>query len=240
MEIIPAIDILEGKCVRLSQGDYHRKTIYHENPVDVALMFQDWGIQRLHLVDLEGAKSGHIVNIKTLADISSQTNLIIDFGGGIKSDEDIRLAFSNGASMVTIGSIAIKQVDLFLKWLHEYGPEKIILGADHRNGNIATHGWTKLSESDLLDFIEFYYHKGVIKIVCTDIARDGMMTGPDTEVYEKIIQRFQDLYLFASGGISDIKDLYVLEERNIPAVILGKSIYEGRITKADIETFLNI
>ncbi|SFD68563.1 1-(5-phosphoribosyl)-5-[(5-phosphoribosylamino)methylideneamino]imidazole-4-carboxamide isomerase [Thermophagus xiamenensis] len=229
IELIPAIDIIGGKCVRLSKGDYDTKKVYNENPLEVALQFEDAGIRRLHLVDLDGAKEGRIINYKILEKIASRTNLIIDFGGGLKTSDDLRIAFECGAQMVTGGSIAVKNPDEFLSWLEKYSPDKIILGSDTKDGKIAVSGWTETAETDLFDFLDSYVQKGITKTICTDISKDGMLKGPAIELYKNILQRFPDLYLIASGGVSCMKDIDALEAAGIPAVIFGKAIYEGRI-----------
>ncbi len=239
MEIIPAIDIIEGKCVRLSKGDYDSKKIYNEDPLEVARMFESWGFKRLHLVDLDGAKARHIVNRAVLENIASKTSLVIDFGGGIKTDEDLREAFDSGAQMITGGSIALRDPERFLSWLEEYGSRRIILGADHRGGKISVTGWTRDSSTDLFAFIGNYFEKGIRKTVCTDIDRDGMLSGPSKETYAAILDRFPGIYLIASGGISSVKDLEELEDTGLPAAIVGKAIYEGRITEGEIRKFLN-
>lgn len=238
IDIIPAIDIIEGKCVRLSQGDYGQKTIYNENPLEVAQMFEDSGIKRLHLVDLDGAKAGHIVNYKVLETIASKTNMTIDFGGGLKSNDDLRIAFESGAEMITGGSIAVKDRPTFLGWVEKYGPEKIILGADVKDEKIAVSGWLETSDQELFPFIEEYKKSGVFKVICTDISKDGMLQGPSTELYKKTLEKFPDLYLVASGGVSNIADIEQLEAANIPAVIFGKAIYEGKIKLKDLERFM--
>ena len=236
--IIPAIDLIDAKCVRLSQGDYNQKTIYNENPLEVAKMFEDAGITRLHLVDLDGAKAKHIVNYKVLEVIASKTNLVIDFGGGLKSDEDLRVAFECGAQMVTGGSIAVKDRETFLHWIEIYGAEKIILGADAKDKMIAVSGWQEVSELPILDFIESYTSKGIRQVISTDIARDGMMTGPSIDLYKEIIAQFPNLELIASGGIATMKDIYELDEMGIPGVITGKAIYENRISLDEITKFI--
>lgn len=229
IEIIPAIDLIDGKCVRLSQGDYAQKTVYNENPLEVAKMFADAGIRRLHLVDLDGAKAHHIVNHKVLERITSGTDLVVDFGGGLKSDDDLRIAFECGASMVTGGSIAVKNPDVFSSWISKFGAEKIILGADVKNEKIAVGGWLETTELELLPFIKEYIRQGINKIICTDISKDGMLQGTATELYRKILLAQPDLYLIASGGVSSMEDLEQLQEACVPAVIIGKAIYEGRI-----------
>jgi len=237
--IIPAIDLIDAKCVRLSQGDYNQKTIYNENPLEVAKMFEDAGITRLHLVDLDGAKAKHIVNYKVLELIASKTSLVIDFGGGLKSDEDLRVAFECGAKMVTGGSIAVKDRETFLHWIETYGSEKIILGADAKDKMIAVSGWQEVSELPILDFIESYTSKGIRQVISTDIARDGMLTGPSIDLYKEIMNKFPNLKLIASGGIATMKDIYELDEMGIPGVITGKAIYENRISLDEISRFLS-
>lgn len=238
IEIIPAIDLIDGKCVRLSQGDYNQKIIYNENPLEVAKMFADTGIKRLHLVDLDGAKAHHIVNYKVLENISSGTDLIIDFGGGLKSDKDLQIAFESGASMVTGGSIAVKNPDVFSSWILKYGGEKIILGADVKNEKIAVGGWLETTELDLIPFIISYMKQGINKVVCTDISKDGMLQGTALELYKKMLLEIPALYLIASGGVSSIRDVELLHEAGIPAVIIGKAIYEGRISVKDLNNFI--
>lgn len=239
MDIIPAIDLIDGKCVRLSQGDYERKTIYNENPLEVAKAFEDHGIHRLHLVDLDGAKAHHIVNQRVLEKIASQTSLIIDFGGGLKTDDDLRIAFECGAQMITGGSIAVKSPAVFESWISKFGGEKIILGADVNEEKIAVTGWTEETELLLLPFLEGYITKGIRKVICTDIRKDGMLQGPSTELYKKILSVYPDLYLVASGGVSSLADLEMLAEAGLPAVIFGKAIYEGRIALKALRPFLS-
>jgi phosphoribosylformimino-5-aminoimidazole carboxamide ribotide isomerase len=238
IEIIPAIDLIDGKCVRLSQGDYNQKTVYNENPLEVAKMFEAVGIRRLHLVDLDGAKAKHIVNHKVLELISTKTDLIIDFGGGLKSDKDLEIAFKSGASMITGGSIAVKEKDTFLKWLQKYGPEKIILGADAKNGKIAVSGWLESTELPVVDFISEFYKKGIVKVISTDISRDGMLTGPSFELYAEIKKILPTVEIIASGGIATLDDILKLNEMEVPGVIVGKAIYENRITLREIEMFI--
>ncbi len=238
IEIIPAIDLIDGKCVRLSQGDYKQKTIYNENPLEVARMFEDAGIKRLHLVDLDGAKANHIVNHKVLESIATKTNLVIDFGGGLKSDEDLRIAFSSGAQMITGGSIAVKNPETFISWIEKYGEQKIILGADVKEEKIAVGGWLETSTLDLIPFINTYKQKGISRVICTDISKDGMLLGPALELYRKIMSKFNDLYLIASGGVSSIKDIELLNDAGIPAVITGKAIYEGRMQLSDLKKLI--
>lgn len=237
IEIIPAIDLIDGKCVRLSQGDYDRKTVYNENPLEVAKMFEDVGITRLHLVDLDGAKAKHIVNHKVLELISTKTKLIIDFGGGLKSDEDLEIAFNSGAQMVTGGSIAVKEKDTFLLWLEKYGSEKIILGADAKDGNIAVSGWLETTELPVVEFISDYNKKGITKVISTDISRDGMLTGPSFELYQEILDKLPDVEIIASGGIATMNDILKLAEMGVPGVITGKAIYENKISLKEIEKY---
>ena len=229
IEIIPAIDLIDGKCVRLSQGDYAQKIVYNENPLEVAKMFADSGIRRLHLVDLDGAKAHHIVNHKVLEMITGSTDLIVDFGGGLKSDDDLRIAFECGASMVTGGSIAVKDPDIFTSWISKFGGDKIILGADVKDEKIAVGGWLETTELDLMPFISNYMTLGINKVICTDISKDGMLQGTAIDLYKKMLALQTNLYLIASGGVSAMKDVELLHEASIPAVIIGKAIYEGRI-----------
>lgn len=238
IDIIPAIDLIDGKCVRLSQGDYDQKTIYNENPLEVAKEFENHGIKRLHLVDLDGAKAGRIINHKVLETISSKTNLIIDFGGGLKTTDDLNIAFNSGAQMVTGGSIAVKNPQEFEGWIKKYGAEKIILGSDAKDGKIAVSGWLETSKLDLFDFLKDYISIGITKTICTDISKDGMLQGPSLELYKDIMAQFPELYLVASGGVSCLDDIIALEENKIPAVIFGKAIYEGRIKLKDLEKFV--
>ena len=238
IEIIPAIDLIDGKCVRLTQGDYSQKKVYNENPLEVAKSFEGAGIKRLHLVDLDGAKAQHIVNHRVLRDITTFTSLIVDFGGGLKTDADLRVAFDNGASMITGGSIAVKNPETFVRWIEEYGADRIILGADAKEGKIAVSGWTETVSIELTAFIDDYRKKGITQVICTDIGRDGMMLGPATELYRNILQQFPGLYLVASGGVSSIEDLFTLREIGIPAVITGKAIYEGKIKLDELKKFL--
>lgn len=238
IEIIPAIDIIDGKCVRLTKGDYDTKKVYNEDPVEVAKMFEAHGIKRLHTVDLDGARSQHIVNYKTIEKIADHTSLIIDFGGGIKSDEDIDIAFASGASMVTIGSVAVKKPELFETWLEKYNDNKIILGADVKNGRISINGWKEEGEDELMPFLSKYVGKGVDNVLCTDISKDGMLQGPAVELYEKIMKEFPNLNLIASGGVSCIEDIDTLNLRGIPSVVFGKAIYEGRIKMEELEKYV--
>lgn len=238
IELIPAIDIIDGKCVRLSQGDYNSKKIYNENPLEVAKEFEANGIRRLHVVDLDGAASHHIVNYRVLDMIASRTSLIIDFGGGIKTDEDMLIAFENGAQMVTLGSVAVKNPDLFKKWLHQYGAEKIILGADAKDKRIAVSGWMEDSSLELIPFLHDYTKEGIYKVLCTDISKDGMLQGPSIALYKEIMKEFPEMHLIASGGVSCLQDLIALDEAGIPAVVFGKALYEGRITMKDLNRFM--
>ncbi len=234
IEIIPAIDIIDGKCVRLSQGDYSRKTIYNEDPLEVAKMFEAYGLQRLHLVDLDGAKAHHIINHKVLERIALHTTLTIDFGGGLKSDNDVETAFEAGADMITGGSVAVKSPGVLHKWIETYGSERIILGADASEGKIAVSGWTEDSGLDLLAFILSWQKKGIDKVISTDISRDGMFTGPSIEMYKEMLQQIPGIYIIASGGVSSIQDILDLEKIGVPAVIVGKAIYEGKISMEEI------
>ena len=228
IELIPAIDIIDGKCVRLTKGDYNTKTVYG-NPVEMALMLADKGFERLHIVDLDGAKSKHIVNVKVLSEITSKTKLKVDFGGGIKTDDDIKMAFDNGAALVTIGSVAISNPELFDGWLEKYGADKIILRPDVRNGRISINGWKEDSDTKLLPFLERYVKHGVKNVLCTEISKDGMMGGTAVELYSEIMNAYPTLHLIASGGVSKQEDINELNRRGIPAVVFGKSIYEGKI-----------
>lgn len=238
MELIPAIDLIEGKCVRLTQGDYSTRKVYNEDPLEVALQFESVGIERLHVVDLDGAKAGHIVNYNVLERLASRTRLIIDFGGGLKSDEDLRIAFDCGAQMITGGSIAVKNPECFLTWLEKYGGERVILGADAKDKKIAVSGWEEGTNLDLIPFVKDYREKGVQKIICTDIGRDGMLQGPAIDLYKEIKEEVEGLYVIASGGVSSMADIERLDEAGIPAVIFGKAIYEGRIRMSEIEKYV--
>ena len=228
IELIPAIDIIEGQCVRLTKGDYDQKTVYG-SPLEMAREFERLGFSRLHMVDLDGAKSRHIVNSAVLRSITSETNLIVDFGGGIKTDEDIEQAFAAGAQMVTIGSVAVTNPDLFISWLDKYGAERLILGADVRNGKISINGWKEDSEEDLLPFLRKYIEAGVKNVLCTEISKDGTLAGPAIGLYKQVMEAYPTLHLIASGGVSCIEDINALDEAGIPAVVFGKAIYEGRI-----------
>lgn len=237
IELIPAIDLIEGKCVRLTQGDYATRKVYNEDPLDVARQFEDHGIRRLHLVDLDGAKAGRIINYKVLEKLATRTGLVIDFGGGLKSDDDLRIAFDCGAEMITGGSIAVKQPERFLSWLTQYGAGRIILGADAKDKKIAVSGWEEGTDLELIPFVRDYQAKGVQKIICTDIGRDGMLQGPAIDLYKELQEALPGLYLIASGGVSSIADIERLAEAGIPAVIFGKAIYEGRIPLKELERF---
>lgn len=237
IDIIPAIDVIDGKCVRLTKGDYNLKTVYAEDPLEVARMMEDAGCKRLHLVDLDGAKSSHIVNYHVLERIANGTNLVIDFGGGLKSDEDLRIAFENGASMITGGSIAVKEPEIFQGWINQYGSDKIILGADTRNGKISTSGWIDDSNHDIIPFVKDYMTKGINKVISTDINVDGMLSGPSINLYKEMLAEMPNLYLIASGGVSAMHDIEALEAAGVPAVIVGKAIYENRISLKELEQF---
>lgn len=229
IELIPAIDIINGQCVRLTKGDYDQKTVYRDSPAEVAKEFEAIGFRRLHVVDLDGAKSKHIVNDAVLTAITTETNLIVDFGGGIKTDEDIEKAFAADASMVTVGSIAVTQPDLFMGWLDKYGPERMILGADVRHGKISINGWKEDSTEDLLPFLRKYIEAGVRNVLCTEISKDGTLSGPAISLYSEVMNTYPDLHLIASGGVSSLDDIKALDAAGIPAVVFGKAIYEGRI-----------
>ena len=238
IELITAIDIIDGKCVRLSQGDYDSKKVYNENPVEVAKEFESYGITRLHVVDLDGAASQHVVNYRTLENIAAKTSLIIDFGGGIKSEGDLNIAFESGASMVTLGSIAVKEPQLTEQWINKYGSHNIILGADVRDKKIAVNGWKEDSAIELMPFLESYIGKGINNVLCTDISCDGMLQGPSTELYKEIMKAYSELHLIASGGVSGIGDILRLDEAGIPAVVFGKALYEGRISLKELSRYL--
>ena len=238
MRIIPAIDIINGKCVRLSKGDYATEIIYNENPLEVAKMFEAHGVKHLHLVDLDGAKASHIVNHKVLENIASKTNLSIDFGGGLKSDDDLRIAFESGANQITGGSIAVKNPDIFKSWLQKYGADKIILGADALDEKVAVTGWLEESDKELLPFIQNYVKEGVSYVICTDISKDGMLQGPSFDLYQKILNETLNIKLIASGGISAYDELPRLAEMGCEGTIVGKAIYEHRISMKQIENFI--
>lgn len=236
IELIPAIDLIDGKCVRLTKGDYNQKKVYNENPVEIAKGFEEMGFKRLHVVDLDGARSKHIVNVDVLKAITTETNLVVDFGGGIKSEEDIEKAFANGASMVTIGSIAVTQPELFLKWLDQYGAGKLILGADVKNGMISINGWKEDSAEQLLPFLKKYIDHGVKNVLCTEISKDGTLQGPALQLYQEIMVAYPQLHLIASGGVSSNEDIIALDQAGIPAVVFGKAFYEGKINIPELLT----
>lgn len=238
MRIIPAIDIIDGKCVRLSKGDYNTKKIYNENPLEVAKNFQDHGINYLHLVDLDGAKSSHIVNHKILESITTKTSLKVDFGGGLKTDKDLEIAFECGANQITGGSIAVKDPEVFKSWIDTYGAGKIILGADSRNDKIAVSGWLEESKQQVIPFIQDYESKGIKYVICTDISKDGMLEGPSFDLYREILSETKDLKLIASGGISHFDELPKLNELGCEGVIIGKAIYENRISLKQLENYI--
>ncbi len=237
--IIPAIDIIEGKCVRLSQGDYSQKTVYSEDPLEVAKMFEDAGIKRLHLVDLEGAKAQQVINIKVLEQIASNTKLHIDFGGGIKSTSELKMVFNSGAHQATIGSLAVTNRDMVIGWLEIFGAEKIILGADVKDYHVAITGWLDVTKIKVIDFIKSYNELGLDYVLCTDISKDGMLQGTSIELYEKLIDHFPDLNIIASGGITEIKEIENLQEMGVYGVIVGKAIYEGKITLDQLKLFID-
>ena len=238
MRLIPAIDIIDGKCVRLSKGDYDTKKIYNENPLEVAKSFEAHGIQYLHLVDLDGAKSSRIVNYKVLEQIASKTSLKIDFGGGLKSDTDLKIAFESGANQITGGSIAIKQPEIFKSWIQQYGADKIILGADAMNEKVAISGWLEESKEEVIPFIQSYQQEGIQYVICTDISKDGMLEGPSFELYQRILDEAKGLKLIASGGISTFDELPKLAELGCEGTIIGKAIYEGRISLKQLENYI--
>lgn len=237
MRIIPAIDIIDEKCVRLSKGDYSTQKTYSENPLEVAKAYEDHGIEYLHLVDLDGAKSKHIVNYKVIETISTKTNLKIDFGGGLKSDKDLRIAFESGAKQITVGSIAVKEPEVFCEWIKTYGAEKIILGADVKGEYIATDGWLETSDQSLFDFLDHYQSKGIQYTICTDISKDGMLQGPSFDLYQKILSE-TEVKLIASGGISQFDELPRLAEMGCEGTIIGKAIYENHISLKQLEQFI--
>ena len=233
IELIPAIDIIGGQCVRLTKGNYEQKSVYGD-PLQMAREFERIGFRRLHVVDLDGAKSHHIVNGEVLHNISTETSLTIDFGGGIKTDADMEAAFEHGAHMVTVGSIAVTRPDLFMKWLRQYGPERMILGADVRNGKISINGWKEDSEEDLLPFLQKYVDAGVRNVLCTEISKDGTLQGPAIDLYWQVMEAYPTLHLIASGGVSSIDDIKALDAAGIPAVVFGKAIYEGKINLKEL------
>lgn len=238
MRIIPAIDIIEGKCVRLSKGDYATQKVYNEDPLEVAKMYEDYGVKFLHLVDLDGAKGGHIINWKVLEKIAIRTKLTIDFGGGIKSDEDIEIAFNSGADQITGGSIAVKDRQTFTSWITKYGRDKIILGADVKDRKVFISGWLEESILELTDFISDYRKKGIDYVICTDISKDGMLQGSSKELYKELIERFPKIRLIASGGVTTINEVQELSELGLDGAIIGKAIYEGHIKMEDLKKFL--
>lgn len=236
--IIPAIDIIDGKCVRLTQGDYAQQKVYNEHPLEVAMAFEDIGVSRLHLVDLDGARKGAVVNWKVLETLTSKTNLTIDFGGGIKTAKDLEIVFESGAALATIGSIAVKEPELFFSWLEQYGPDRIFLGADVKEENIAVSGWLETTSLSIYDFLERNQAAGIKHVFCTDIAKDGLLQGPSIELYQRILERFPDMQLTASGGVSNIADVAALREAGCSGVIIGKAIYEGKITTDELKAYL--
>lgn len=238
IELIPAIDLIGGKCVRLTKGDYDTQKVYNEDPVAVAREFEEYGFKRLHVVDLDGARSKHVVNHKVLERMAQATNLVIDFGGGIKTDEDIRIATASGAQMVTVGSVAVTRPELFLGWLQQLGSERIILGADVKNGRISINGWKEDSSDELIPFLDKYIQKGVQKVLCTEISKDGTLQGPATALYREIMTQYPQCHLIASGGVSSMNDLKELDQAGIPAVVFGKAIYEGRIALKDLALWM--
>ena len=235
MQIIPAIDIIEGKCVRLTKGDYSQKKIYNENPLEVAKQFEEAGLKRLHLVDLDGAKQGKVCNWKVLETIAAKTSLIIDFGGGVKTEKDVHIIFSSGSSLVTIGSMAVKDETSFIAWLQKFGADKFLLGADVKDEKIAVHGWQETTDIWIYDFIQKYIEQGMKQIFCTDVAKDGALEGPSIELYKNIIEKFPQLHFIASGGVSGINDVYELENINCKGVIIGKAIYECKIKLSELK-----
>lgn len=238
MRIIPAIDVIEGKCVRLTRGDYNTKKIYSKNPLEVAAAFEDAGIQYLHVVDLDGAKANYIVNYKVLEQIASKTNLKIDFGGGLKSDEDVRIAFESGADQITGGSIAVKNPSVFRNWISKLGANKIILGADCNNEKIAVSGWQEESDLNVIPFIQEYQTKGIEYVICTDISKDGMLEGPSFDLYKRILEAAPEIKLIASGGISTFDEIPQLSDLGCEGVIIGKAIYENRIKLKQLENYI--
>lgn len=239
MKIIPAIDIIEGKCVRLSQGDFSQATTYYNDPLEVAKQFEEFGLRYLHLVDLDGARKGKITNHKVLERIAQNTSLIIDFGGGLKTDEDVKIAFQSGATQITGGSIAVKDPERFERWIEQYGIDKIILGADVSQGNIAVSGWQEASELDVFSFVNSYYSKGLTRVICTDISKDGMLLGPGFSLYQSLFDRFPKLQLIASGGVTTLDDLTQLQAMGCEGAIIGKAIYEGTLGLEELASFNN-
>lgn len=233
--IIPAIDIIDGKCVRLTQGDYNQKKVYNENPLEVAKAFEDAGMTRLHLVDLDGAKAGQVRNWKVLETIAGKTGMVIDFGGGVKVENDVEIIFNSGAALVTVGSIAVKDEATFVSWLKKFGNDRFLLGADVKDEKIAVHGWLETTDIWIYDFIQKYSDHGVQQVFCTDVAKDGALQGPSIDLYKSIIQKFPDLHFIASGGVSNINDVHQLIEIGCKGVIIGKAIYEGHITLKELQ-----
>jgi phosphoribosylformimino-5-aminoimidazole carboxamide ribotide isomerase len=234
MEIIPAIDIIDGKCVRLTHGDYAQKKIYNENPLEVAKEFEDAGLKRLHLVDLDGAKAGAVKNWKVLETVAGKTSMVIDFGGGIKTEKDVNIVFNSGAALVTVGSIAVKEEETFFQWLKQFGADKFLLGADVKDEKITVSGWTEQTDVWIYSFIEKHLERGVQQIFCTDVSKDGALEGPSIELYKNIIQKFPQLHFIASGGVSNMDDVYQLDGIGCKGVIIGKAIYEGRVRPAEL------
>ena len=239
IELIPAIDIIDGKCVGLTQGDYLKKKSYDYNPLEVAQLFESAGIRRLHIVDLDGAKSNHIVNIDVLKSISKHTNITIDFGGGVKSQNDLEIAFESGADIVTIGSLAVTNPQMVSEWIHIYGPERFIIGADVKNGMISINGWQEEGEIKLFPFIKKYMESGIKNVLCTDISKDGMLKGPAISLYQHILSEFPDLHLIASGGVGSVNDIRSLNNAGIASVVFGKAFYEGYIQLDELSEFIN-
>jgi phosphoribosylformimino-5-aminoimidazole carboxamide ribotide isomerase len=237
IRIVPAIDVIGGKCVRLTQGDYEQKTVYNEDPLEVAKMFEDHGIKYLHLVDLDGARQKHVVNQRILERIATRTDLTIDFGGGIKTDADLKIVFDSGAAQATIGSVAVTSPELFESWIQSYSPEKMILGADAKDGKIAVSGWMDVTDLNIFDFFADYQKKQVKYVLCTDISRDGMLEGTAMDLYIQLVDRFPELKIIASGGVTEIKEIDQLNEKGLFAVIIGKAIYEGRIRLKELERY---
>ncbi len=239
IEIIPAIDLIDGKCVRLSQGDFESKKVYSENPLSIAKSFEDAGVKRLHIVDLDGAKNGKIMNQSVLESIASNTNLIIDMGGGVRTEQDVNLLLNSGAKYVSVGSIAYKNPGLFASWLNQFGANSFLLGADVKEEKVAVHGWLENTDLSVLDFIETNTKLGINNIFCTDIATDGMLSGPSIDLYKKILQQFPSINLIASGGVSNMNDVHALNEIGCHGVIVGKAIYEERISMNEITEFIS-
>ena len=239
IELIPAIDIINGQCVRLTKGDYDQKTVYRNDPAEVAAEFEQTGFKRLHVVDLDGAKSKHIVNSSVLRHITTTTHLTVDFGGGIKTDADIETAFDNGAAMVTVGSIAVTNPSLFLSWAERYGADRMILGADVRGRKVSINGWKEDSTEDLLPFLRRYVDAGITNVLCTEISKDGTLQGPAIDLYRRVMAEYPHLHLIASGGVSSLDDIKALEAAGIPAVVFGKAIYEGRINLKELWDWQN-